>query len=137
MQKQLLKESHIMRSLAIVVALGLLSSGSAVFAKRDRNAVPEARETGKPVDCIQTTQIRESQVHSDRVIDFRTSGKKWYRNTLPYSCPSLGFEERFAYRTSINRLCSVDVITVLQSPGLSRGASCGLGKFQPIELIKK
>jgi len=25
---------------------------------------------------------------------------------------------------------------VLQSPGLSRGASCGLGQFQPVKLVK-
>ncbi len=126
-----------MRRTAITIAFCLLSSSSVALAKRDRNFVPEARETGKPVNCIQTTQIRETHVRSDRVIDFRSTGKRWYRNTLPQRCPSLGFEERFAYRTSINQLCSVDVITVLHSPGLSRGPSCGLGKFQPIELIKK
>jgi hypothetical protein len=126
-----------MRSLAIVIALGLFSSGSSAVAKRERNAVPDVRETGKPVSCISTTQIRESRVRSDKVIDFRTTANKWYRNTLPYSCPSLGFEERFSHKTSINQLCSVDIITVLQSPGISRGASCGLGPFQPIEFIKK
>jgi hypothetical protein len=128
-----------MRTFAIVLGLSLIVGGAAVQAKRDRNAVPEARETGPAVSCVQISQIRESRVRNDRVIDFRTTGKRWYRNTLPYSCPSLGFEERFAYKTSINQLCSVDVITVLQSSGsgLHRGASCGLGKFQPVELIKK
>jgi hypothetical protein len=62
------------------------------------------------------------------------SGKRWYRNTLPQSCPSLGFEERFGYATSLSELCSVDIITVLYATPVSRGASCGLGKFQPVEL---
>jgi hypothetical protein len=64
---------------------------------------------------------------------------KVYRNTLPYSCPQLGFEERFLYKTSLSQLCSTDIITVLTSggPDLSRGASCGLGQFQPVELVKK
>jgi hypothetical protein len=126
-----------MRNIAFIVALGLLAGSSTASARRDRNVVPEARETGAPVNCIQPSSIRESRVRNDRVIDFRVSGRKWYRNTLPHSCPSLGFEERFLYKTSINQLCSVDVITVIQGPGMSRGSSCGLGKFQPIELAKK
>jgi hypothetical protein len=36
-------------------------------------------------------------------------------------------------------LCNVDIIYVLQRTGsmLQRGAGCGLGKFVPIELVKK
>jgi ethanolamine utilization protein EutP (predicted NTPase) len=61
-------------------------------------------------------------------------GGKIYRNTLPHSCPGLGFEEKFMYKTSLSQLCSVDIITVLHNAGgLNRGASCGLGKFQPME----
>ncbi len=126
-----------MRSLAIIITLGLLSSASAVTAKRERGTVPEARETGKPVNCISLSSIRESRVRNDKVIDFRTSSRKWYRNTLPQSCPSLGFEERFMYKTSTSQLCSVDIITVLYGSPPTRGASCGLGKFVPIELAKK
>jgi hypothetical protein len=105
-------------------------------AARDRNAVPDAVPDGKPVSCVQTTNIRSTNVHGDGVIDFHMLGGKVYRNTLPMSCPNLGFEERFLYRTSISQLCSVDIITVLQSPGLSQGASCGLGQFQPVKLTK-
>jgi hypothetical protein len=126
-----------MRRLATILALVLVSAGSAGSAKRDRNRVPEVREIGKPVNCISLQSIRESKVRSDQVVDFRVSAKKWYRNTLPYSCPSLGFEERFSYKTSTSQLCSVDLITVLYSTPLQPGASCGLGKFQPVELIDK
>ena len=76
--------------------------------------------------------IRETRVRNDRTIDFYANGGKVYRNVLPYSCPSLGFEERFSYKTSLSQLCSTDIITVLTSPGIKRGASCGLGKFQPV-----
>ena len=126
-----------MRALALVITTSLLVSSPA-FAKRD--AVPPiATETGKPVSCINLSQIRESKVRNDQVIDFRTSGKKWYRNKLPNSCPSLGFEERFSYKTSLSQLCSTDIITVLQSygGGLGRGPSCGLGQFQPVEITKQ
>ncbi len=127
-----------MRSIALVMTATLLLGGSAVTAKRDFNKVPDAVDVGAPVSCIQLQSIRESRVRSDSVIDFRTNGNKWYRNTLPHSCPSLGFEERFLYKTSLSQLCSVDIITVLHSygGGLDQGASCGLGKFQPVNISK-
>ena len=127
-----------MRTWALVIVASALASGSAAIAKHEPKAPPEARETGAAVDCIPIVQIRESRVRNDQIIDFRSNGKKWYRNTLPYSCPSLGFEERFSYKTSLSQLCSTDIITVLQTAGgqLTPGASCGLGKFQPVELAK-
>jgi hypothetical protein len=103
-------------------------------AARDRNAVPEAVPTGKPVDCIPLRQIRESRVRNDRVIDFSISGDRYYRVTLPQGCPGLGFEKRFTYQTSIAQLCAQDIITVLQVAPAFRGASCGLAPFQPVTI---
>lgn len=125
-----------MRTLTLILATSLLFGGSAIA--RDRT-VPAATPTGEAKSCLQLTSIRESRVRSDKIIDFRTNGNKWYRNELPHSCPSLGFEERFLYRTSQSQLCSVDIITVLHQygSGLDRGASCGLGKFQPVDIAKK
>src|SRR6476469_716777 len=121
----------------LLIATALLSVAAIADAKgRD---IPEATPSGDAVDCLYLPQIRETRVRSDNVIDFYTTGGKVYRNTLPGSCPSLGFEERFSYATSLSQLCSVDIITVLQTAGgsLQRGASCGLGKFQPVQLAKK
>ena len=120
--------------IATVIALSALT-GSAMA--RDRNAIPAATPEGKAISCVPIQSIRDTRVHGDSIIDFHMTGGKVYRNTLPYSCPSLGFEERFLYKTSTSELCSVDVITVLQSPGLSQGASCGLGQFQPVKLAKR
>ena len=114
-----------------VIALGLTTASA-----RDRNAVPEATPEGKPVSCVNLRNITSTSVHGDSVIDFKMTGGKVYRNTLPMSCPGLGFEERFLYKTSIGQLCSVDLITVLQSPGLSQGPSCGLGQFQSVKLVR-
>jgi hypothetical protein len=93
---------------------------------------------GKPVDCINRNMIQSTNVRDDHTIDFIVSGNKVYRNILPNNCPSLASERRFLYKTSISQLCSVDIITVLYSAAdLSRGASCGLGKFQPMSKITK
>jgi hypothetical protein len=125
-----------MRTTNLILLASLALGGSAVA--RDRS-VPVAVPIGTPQSCIHINTIRESRVRSDKIIDFRASGNKWYRNELPHSCPSLGFEERFMYQTSLNQLCSVDIITVLHTSGsgLDRGASCGLGKFQPVSIAKR
>jgi len=120
---------------ASLFASALLLDGGA--DARDRGGLPEATPAGKPESCIPIRSIRESRVRNDQVIDFVLNNGKIYRNTLPQSCPQLGFEQRFTYTTSLSRLCSVDIITVLYTtPNLSRGASCGLGQFQPVTLAK-
>ncbi len=90
------------------------------------------RPDGKPIMCVPAHSIRETRVRDDRTIDFYMDGGKVYRNTLPQSCPELGFEERFGYETSIDQLCNVDIIHVLHDSPPIRGAACGLGAFQPI-----
>lgn len=122
-----------MRTLSCLMSLALLSASSVALAG-DKKA-DTLVTSGKPVNCVHLRQIRTTDVRDDRTIDFHMLGGKIYRNTLPYSCPSLGFERRFLYKTSLSQLCSVDIITVLYSTGggLDRGASCGLGKFQPME----
>ena len=114
-----------------------LTAAAAPGAARDLNAVPEATPTGPAQSCEPITQLRESLVRNDRVIDFRISGDRYYRVTLPQSCPSLGFEKRFAYQTSLSQLCSTDIITVLYTTPIQRGASCGLGEFQPVTIARK
>ena len=122
-----------MRSLPIALAL---IAPLALGAARDRNAVPDATPIGKPVSCIPIRSITQSVVRSDQVIDFKTIGRRVYRNTLPQGCPGLKFEGRFGYTTSLSQLCSNDIITVLYITPLQSGASCGLGQFQPVELAK-
>ncbi|MES2289165.1 MAG: DUF6491 family protein [Pseudomonadota bacterium] len=116
-----------------VVAIGIATASA---APRDRTIPPEATPDGEPVSCIRTINIRNQSVHGDSVIDFHMNNGKVYRNTLPMSCPNLGFEERILTKPTNGQLCSIDTITVLQPPGLSQGATCGLGKFQPVKIVK-
>lgn len=125
-----------MRKASIIASVLLLGCVAGAATSRPLKPEQEAkiRPAGKPENCIQLHNIRETRVRSDRVIDFYMNGNRVYRNQLPHSCPQLGFEERFLYKTSLSQLCSVDIITVLtgSGPGLMQGASCGLGKFQPV-----
>ncbi|QLC24847.1 hypothetical protein HFP57_07270 [Parasphingopyxis algicola] len=94
----------------------------------------QARAVGEPVTCVALSQIRNTRVHDDRTIDFHMTGGRIYRNTLPRECNGLGFEEAFSYQTSLSRLCSTDIITVIRTGGGAiSGPSCGLGQFQPVE----
>jgi hypothetical protein len=122
------------KMLLIIPAVALLSGGGAIALSRDKAPEP-VRAVGEPKSCVTISQIRSTKVIDSRNIDFRMAGGKTYRTTLPQSCPSLKFEDRFSYRSSINQLCSVDIVHVLHDQGgrLYEGAGCGLGKFQQIE----
>jgi hypothetical protein len=118
-----------------IAAAGALAACQPPAASAPQSKSPAIEALGPAVNCIQTSRIRDTQVHDDQTIDFHMLGGDTYRNTLPNRCPSLGFEERFAYRTSVGQLCSVDVITVLYSDG-QRGPGCGLGPFLPVKINK-
>jgi hypothetical protein len=109
----------------------------ALLAAAPSREVPAAAPAGRPVTCLRTSDIRESLVRSDSVIDFVATGRRVYRVTLPQGCPQLGFERRFGYETTIGQLCSTDIITVLPQTGIGRGASCGLAPFQPVTLARR
>src|SRR4051812_29106723 len=110
-----------MRLLPLLAALLPLAACTPPVANAPADTVPAATVIGPAVSCLPTTQISTTEVRDDRTIDFRMTGGRTYRNTLPYPCPELGFEKRFAYTISTSQLCSVDVITVLHSGGIPRG----------------
>ncbi len=116
---------------ATLAALALPAASS---AEDELPAWQQARAVGEPESCISLSRIRNTVVHSDQVIDFHMRNGDVYRNTLPRRCATLGFEEAFSYSTSLNQLCSTDIITVIRRGGGSmEGPSCGLGQFQQVE----
>jgi Family of unknown function (DUF6491) len=116
----------------ILPALAL--AGCAADPDRPARAQQTMVPVGPPQNCVDTVRIRSTTVIDDQTIDFRMTDGTVFRNTLPNRCPGLGFERAFSYSTSINRLCNVDIITVLnQGGGIRRGASCGLGMFVPVK----
>lgn len=112
------------------------ASQTASKSKAKMTLVPDP--DGKVEKCIQINSIRQSDVRDDKTIDFTMNNGKVYRNNLSNSCPSLGFEKAFSYKTSLSVLCNTDIITVLHQGGGPRmGASCGLGDFQPMKKAEK
>ena len=123
-------------TLGLIAGLGI---GQATVA-RPLSPQEEARvqPAGDPVNCIRLAELSESRVRDDQTIDFVMNNGRVYRNHLPNSCPQLGYEERFSHETAIQEICSADIITVLHGgPGLMKGASCGLGQFQPVSGVPR
>jgi hypothetical protein len=122
--------------LSVVMLLVAGTSAAAATA----SATPKEPGTQS---CLMLSQIDSSNVMDDKTIIFRmrSGTPRYYKNTLPYRCSGLGFNEAFSYKTSINQLCSVDIIHVLENVGgVREGMSCGLGDFVPYtppEKIKK
>ena len=122
----------------LIAPLALLAGCQQDMAKDNMvSKAPAVRVVGEARDCVSIASINSTTVHDDFTIDFKV-GSQLYRNTLPYRCSGLGFEKAFAYETSLSQLCSTDVIHVLRSTGgmPDRGASCGLGRFVPVEREK-
>jgi hypothetical protein len=116
--------------LAMMACVLSLSPATSTLAEED--VIEDAVEDGS-VRCIDTRRISRTTVVDPETILFYMRGGDIYRNTLPRKCTSLAREKRFSYRTTVSRLCNIDVITVLyDAGGLTRGPSCGLGMFHPV-----
>mgnify|MGYP007002854366 CR=1 FL=1 len=118
--------------------LTLLVPLAAIGCTADKQAAAPAQPAAPAVaaagavDCLDIQRIRESRVVDDQTIDFVMRGGETYRSALPNKCPTLGFERAFSYNTSLSKLCTTDIITVVNTGGGPvRGPSCGLGKFVP------
>jgi len=119
----------------VALALAIGVSGCGKLPASAAVTAPAATALGEPVSCIQLSQIDNLHYYGDYTIDFEMKNRTLFRNTLPGRCPELGFEQRIAYSTTINQLCSTDIFHIVHSDG-SPGASCGFGKFTPIRLDK-
>ena len=113
---------------------GFLRHAAAALAAAVLAGAANAQEPSDMVNCISLSRVDRTEVIDETTILFYMRGNQIYRNVLPHRCPGLRADEPFMYRVSTSQLCNVDVITVLDrvGAGFMPGASCGLGKFQPI-----
>ncbi len=117
--------------IGLIVGASLLAAACTETKPKPVVAAPAVTAPGEQM-CVRLTQVRESRVVSDSIIDFVMNDGSIYRNTLPYPCPGLAINRAFGYETSLNDLCSVNIITVIvQGGGPVKGSTCGLGKFVP------
>lgn len=121
------------------LVLGFAVAGGLPARAQDAQSPAAGSEqpAAKTVDCVDLIRIDRTEVLDDQTILFHMKGGKIWRNRLPYKCPQLGFEKSFSHKTSINRLCSVDTITVINTGARMPGATCGLGVFEEYTPPKK
>lgn len=121
-----------------VLALSGAFAATAAEDKSDNDA-PEADPLeellGDSEDCVYLNRIDRTEVIDPQTVVFHMNGGEVYANRLPHRCPGLRHNKAIMYKTSLSKLCKVDVITVVEDMGfgLSQGASCGLGSFVPID----
>ena len=120
-------------SLFLATGLALLLASPATAEEKKLNEELEF-VSGPPEQCVSLSRIDRTEVLDDQNILFHMRGDKVYLNHLSFRCPGLAFHDSFMYRTSLNQLCNVDIITVLTNIGFgfSPGPSCGLGMFYPV-----
>ena len=123
----MLKYFPCLLTLALVSPLVAFAAGSDDAAEAEANTDGEVMLGEPGPRCISVHRVRNTRVLDGQNIVFELSGKEAYVNHLPRSCPSLGFEKRFAFSSRISQYCDTDTITVITNMG--RGATCGLGKF--------
>ncbi len=113
-------------NLLVLTSIILLTSGPLPLLAEDQD--------DSPIRCIRLNQIKSTTILDRQHIVFKLRGDKHYVNVLPYPCIGLRKNKTFMYRTSLNELCDLDLITVLDDfgGGLRPGASCELGTFMPI-----
>jgi hypothetical protein len=93
--------------------------------------VPPA-EDGGAARCLPLANILRTEIVDDRTILFHLRDRTVWRNRLPNRCPGLRFQGGFAYETSIDQLCDLDLIRVLPPTG----GVCTLGVFEPEPLAR-
>jgi len=99
------------------------------------SAMSQGADDEEPVDCVTLAQIDRTEIIDDERIAFHMRNGDIYLNQLRRKCVGLEPGARFSYRTSSSRICRVDLITILEDfpRAFTRGASCSLGAFAPID----
>ena len=114
---------------AIAAAATLVILSLPAYGAESRAKEPEAKS------CVDTTRVDYTHVIDDQNILFYMRGGDIYLNRLSQPAPGLDRNRPFLHRTTVNRLCKHDIITVLEDWGFSfePGASTTLGEFTPVD----
>ena len=93
--------------------------------------VYEAFPPGAPQRCIDSRRIRRIEPIGNHTLLFHVGGGEVWRNRLPRSCVGLRRNSRFLYEPRSGRLCSMDIVYLLEDDGFGfrRGSGCPLGEF--------
>lgn len=123
-----------MRSDLLIAAL-LAGGLSAPALAAERTDPMSLKATGEPVRCVPNVNVNTTPA-GDRVLMFRTSANRWFRNELRTACPNMnGLNRVLVFRQTQGRHCEMDLFDIVepQGAGMVLG-SCSLGMFTPVEV---
>lgn len=125
-----------MRSELLIAGLAVLGLATPGLAA-ERTDPMSLKATGEPVRCIPNVNVNTTPA-GDRVLMFRTSANRWFRNELRAQCPNMnGLNRVLVFRQAQNRYCEMDLFDVVEPQGAGMVlASCTLGLFTPVEVPK-
>ena len=89
----------------------------------------EGRVAGAPVDCISLSSINDTRVFDGTAVVYRV-GSTLYVNRPDNGARALRDRDIMVFKTSTNRLCSIDVLEMRDQSGFYSG-SVFLGEFVP------
>jgi hypothetical protein len=125
-----------MRLTHLLLAGALVATTAAAHAapKRSPEAelarAVEGRTAGAPVDCITQRDIRSSRIIDGTAIVYDT-GRILYVNRPTSGASSLSRDDVLVTDTHSPRLCSIDIVRLLDSGTHMPNGSVGLGPFVP------
>ncbi len=132
-----MKIHQIATTAAILSVASLAMAGASLAATTAEQKLAQYQPTGKKVSCLDTYQIKETDVIDNQNIVFRTTGNTYYINHLPNRCSGLKIQDGFSYTLrGLNKLCNVDVITPIKTGG-AIFAPCPLGEFEEVTKAPK
>ena len=122
-----------MRGIWVAFTMAALLAGCA----SDDNRTPRAEQRwvadGPEVSCINRNQVRSTEVVDDQHHQLRHEQPAHVRQP-PAQQPARAWpaDRTFTVNSRTTQFCSANTITVITGPGGQRGATCGLGRFQPV-----
>jgi hypothetical protein len=110
--------------------LAALAGANAIAADA---AAPQAKDP-QAKRCLRLAQINSTEIVDSKHIVFKMNDGTMYVSNLPHRCPGLTDDKAWLHKATNNEICDLDIITVTENIGgsLTPGASCGLGKFEPL-----
>lgn len=97
----------------------------------------EGRVAGKPVDCINLRDIRSTRIINRTAIVYETIGGKLYVNRPDSGRNFLDQWDVLVTNTHSDRLCSIDIVHLVDNGSHMPSGSIGLGKFVPYTKPKR
>ncbi|UZK67425.1 hypothetical protein [Sphingomonas sp. M1-B02] len=131
-----------MTKLLQALALGTaLLATPAALAQRDTPEVKlakllEGRTAGAPVDCINLSTTRSSEIIDGKAIVYH-SGNRLYVNEPRSGASTLRDDDVLVTRTNGSQLCSIDTVQLVDRGAQFPRGFVMLGKFVPYSKVKR